>query len=164
MKFNLMNIRIVVPILTCITILMLTTTTATYSQKNTQQVLSAHSNVFKSFLTKDSTLFFSQLSSDLLFIRSNGQTLNRSQLWKMATGMHGGMKAIFEITSINVKGSVAWMTYQYTMTSSGNSYNEIVNYVDDLENYSWIETAIFLKKGKKWQMVLAQYSDAPEKK
>ena len=82
----------------------------------------------------------------------------------MAAKMHEGMKSIFEITSMRVEGAVAWMTYHYKMEKLESNEKETVNYVDSLEIYRWTESAIFLKRSKKWRLILAQYSDGPEQK
>ena len=158
-KFRIPVIRI--QLFLCVIIIILLQT-STYAQEINQHVLTAHRNVFQSFLSADSTLFYSSISPDLRFIRSNGQELNRDELWDMATKMHGGMKSTIEITSMKVKGAVAWMTYHYTIEKLKSTEKETVNYVNRLENYSWTESAIFLKRRKKWQLVQAHYSDAPE--
>ena len=81
MKFKLMNIKIFASTLVCLGILMLATNISN-AQEETDQVISAHSHFFKSFLTSDSILFFSQHPSDFILIRSNGHKYNRNQIWR----------------------------------------------------------------------------------
>lgn len=151
-------------ILTLISVLFLYQNSVS-AQKDVQEVLSANQEVTRAIIIPDSVLYFSILSADFMLIDGNtGNEMTRDQFWDWWKNINtNSLKAVGEVTSITVNGSTAWLTYHYTFTPDNeNVYKEIINDVDNYENYSWIGTGIFKKENKKWKCVLWHTSRVPK--
>ena len=159
MKAKFIRTTALLSMFVCIGILSLFPTYS-YSQKEVNQVISAHDNADEAIVTADSVLYFSSYSPDFILIRDNAQELNREQFWQMVQTMHLESKVVSEIISVKIKGKVAWILYHYKF-SNDDKYKEHVNHVSNLEDYRWVATAILEKNGKKWQLVLHQYATVP---
>ncbi len=139
--------------------------TLTSAQSNNPQLLSAFEDANQAVITGDSSLFFSIFPSNFLLVHGGiGKEFNLNQSWQVAKGMGKtpGRKAICDIIAIDVKESVAWITYHYSYKID-DSYQKTVNMVEDYKEFEWIGTLVFVKNNGKWQNVVWHTSNVPKK-
>lgn len=137
--------------------------TTSFAQGETQEVLAANEEMTHSLVTRDSSVIFSVLSSDFKLIDgSRGKEWTADQFWGWWKD-GGPLKAVGEVTSTKINGSIAWLTYHYTFTpDQENVYPKTVNAVENYEDYQWIGTGIFEKENNKWKCVLWHTSRVPK--
>lgn len=136
--------------------------TSSFAQGEIKEVLAANEELTHSLVTRDSSRIFSVLSSDFKLIDgSRGNEWTADQFWAW---WKGGipLKAVGEVTSTKINGSMAWLTYHYTFTPDpDNVYPKTVNAVENYEDFQWIGTGIFEKENNKWTCVLWHTSKVP---